>query len=527
MRVKTDGRVTSGAQPWLIAGGIFLAALLARLHGIGAMPFWLDEITTVHRVGLPLPALVSDSLSAHHLPAYFWLTAHLAPGGLAEASLRLPAALFGAASAALLAVLGYRMGGFWAGLAAGLLLALSPLHVQYGQEARSYTLVMLMMTVGLFGFIEIARNPATAGRARGEAGFRLWPWLLYTLGTAAALQVLSTALFWLIAANLAAAPLLMRAPLVERRRFLRRWLLAQGFILLTALPWFAAMALLTHGRMGSGTDWVPPMTWHSFLSTLGSLYGLRVSRLISFHLFPAAVPGLGLLLAVLFAMGLVFLGRRQAPGEERRTLRLVMLILALAPPVLLLALSFAKPLWMPRYVMWGSVPFFLIAGLGLGLLPKAGQRGGAALALGLLAAINLAPYYRAETKPRWDLAARDIARLMQPGDLLLVPDRGPITMMNFFLAPQHQAIDPKSWTRDVFAAATHLDQGGRVWTVAGKVGQADPTSRRSFAQITRPLGAPAASRAEGDLITLSLYNHPPGANLLAQGNGQEANTGGF
>ena len=524
--MKTDGRVIGGARPWLIAGGIFLVALLARLHGIGAMPFWLDEITTVHRVALPLPALVSDSLRAHHLPSYFWLTAHLAPGGLAEASLRLPAALFGAASAALLGVLGNRMGGVWAGLAAGLLLALSPLHVQYGQEARSYTLVILMMTVALAGFIEIARDPVAAGSARGAAGFRLWPWLLYALGTAAALQVLSTAFFWLIAANLAAVPLVL-APAVARGRFLRRWLLAQGFILLTTLPWFAAMALLTHGRMGSGTDWVPPMTWHSFLSTLGSLYGLRVSRLISFHLFPAAVPGLGLLLPLLFLMGLVYLGRKRACEGERRTLLLAMLILALAPPLLLLALSFAKPLWMPRYVMWGSVPFFLIAGLGLGLLPKAGQRGGAALALGLLAAINLAPYYRAETKPRWDLAAQDITRLMQPGDLLLVPDRGPITMMNFFLAPRHQAIDPKVWTRDVFAAAAHLDQGGRVWVISGKVGQADPTSRRSFAQITRPLGNPAASRAEGDLITLSLYNHPPGADLLAQANNQSAGTTGF
>ncbi|GAB0112827.1 hypothetical protein [Acidisoma sp. C75] len=504
--------------PLLPALAIFAIALAARLHGLAAMPFWLDEVTTVRRLRLGFGGMAVDSLHAHHLPAYFWLLALLHGSAFDEASLRLPSAVFGAAAAAILAAIAWRLAGRAAGFAAGLLMALSPIHVQYGQEARSYTLVILMMTVALAGFVELARDPAAAGRPRA-AGGRLWPWLAYGCGSAAGLLVLSIAFWWLIAANLAAIPL-VRALGAERRLFLRRWLLTQGLVLAATLPWFAAMAWATEGRMGSGTEWVPPLTWHSFTATLGVLYGLAISRLISFHLFPAPLPGLGLGLLCLACLGLRRLRQRLGQGPAAALLP-ALVILAAAPPLLVLAISLAKPLWMPRYIIWGSVPFFLIVSLGCGLLAAPRRRHGATLALGLVAAVNLLPYYRAETKPRWDLAGAAMAARLKPGDLLLVPDRGPIAMMDFFLARRGQAIPSTAWTRDVFAAARHLDEGGRVWVVAGKVGQADPTTRKAFARITAPLGSPAARMAAGDLISITLYDHAPGGDRLADiGDGQ-------
>lgn len=510
------------AEVTLLPLAVFLLGLAARLHGIGAMPYWLDEVTTVHRSSLPLHAMVRDSLQFHHLPSYFWITSLFGHYGMGESVLRLPSALFGGASGAVVFLVARALGGWRAGLVAGLLLALSPLQVQYGQEARSYTFVMLMMAIGLLGLVQIAQDPRAASLPRLDPEARILPWVIYAIGTIGALQVLSTAFFWLISANCAAIIIAMD-PRIERRLFIRRWVLVQAGVLASILPWFAAMALLTDGRLGNATDWVPPITWHSFVSTLGSLYFMRISRLISFHLFPVVVPGLGILLLVLCAMGVLFLHSR----DGGKTLLRSMLLLALLPPLLILAISLAKPLWMPRYVMWSAVPFFVLAGLGVARLPRPSLQLAATVVVGLLAAINLAPYYHAETKPRWDLAARDLMQAVEPGDMVLVPDRGPIVIMDFFLGREGRSIPDGIWTRDVFAAAAHLEKGGRVWVVSGKVGQADHTPRKSFDRITSPLGEPVRTIAEGDLISLKLYDRLPDGDLIAQGSNVPAKTVGF
>lgn len=100
---------------------------------------------------------------------------------------------------------------------------------------------------------------------------------------------------------------------------------------------------------------------------------------------------------------------------------------------------------------------------------------------------------------------------------LIVPDRGPIEVMNFFLRRQKRALPDSTWTKDVFIAPRHLDEGSRVWAVAGKVGQADHTSRESFYQVIWPLGQPIATLEEGELITFKLFAHPSTGQLAEAG----------
>ena len=497
-------------------GIVCLVGFIARFYGIDNMPFWLDEVTTVNRSSLPFWDMVADSLANHHLPSYFAVASIFGHYGVSEFVLRLPSAVFGAASCGVLFLIGRTLGGWRAGLVAGLLLALSPLQVQYGQEARSYTFVIMMMAIGFLGLVELARDPRGASLPFRSPGARLAPWIIYTLGTVGALNVLSTAFFWLISANLAVIAILMDRT-IDRGRFIKRWLVAQAIVLLFTLPWFGAMDVFTDGQMTNATNWVPSITFHSFFSVLGSLYLMRVSRLINFHLFPAAIPGFGALVIILAILGLARLrswrkdGVSSEPGQVRsRTLPLALGIVAIVPPLTILLISVVKPLWMPRYLLWSSVPFLVFVGLGINQLPRRWQTG-AAIAVVVLATFNLAPYYRAETKPRWDLAATNLVKLMQPGDIVLVPDGLPVYMMNFFLSRHGQVIPASNWTIDIFQAAKHLQNGGRVWVMFGRVGQADRTPLPDFARIIQPLGKPVAVVREGELITMRLYARPPHA----------------
>ncbi len=450
----------------LVFGAIFLAGLALRLYALGAKPFWIDEVTTLHRASLPPGRLIGDSLRHHQLPAFFVVTAWVLPFGTDEFWLRLPAAILGALSCALCFGIACDLGGLKAGLAAGLLAATAPAMVQYGQEARSYTAVICAILVGLWGLLALARKESRGG------------WAAYVLGTLAALNILSVAIFWLLGANLAGAFLAWR----RDQGFRRRWLLAQAAIIALSLPWFIAMQRLgEHGALG-GINWVPALNpaviWWSFSGT----YLFYVTSLIRIREFSPILPGFGVLVALLAAFGLAALRRR--PAEA-----VVLLIAVLCLPVSLLLVSIAVPVLMPRYLLWGAAPYFICAGLGLTMSPKPAQWPALA-ALLLLSAVNLAPYYHAETKSRWDLAAKELQTGMRPGDVLLTDDPQTVELINLCLPPGGAPLPAAISTTDLAQALAWQRGGRRVWAVAGAVGQFDEASKIQFAGRIAALGPP-------------------------------------
>ena len=83
--------------------------------------------------------------------------------------------------------------------------------------------------------------------------------------------------------------------------------------------------------------------------------------------------------------------------------------------------------------MWGTGPFYVLAGIGTGKLHKR-LFPLVALSLALGGWASLAPYYGADTKPRWDLAAAYLAVNTRPGDVI-VTDNG---MTSFVLGAYFQ-----------------------------------------------------------------------------------------
>ena len=473
------------------------------------MPFWLDEVTTLHRSALPLGAMLRDSLSFHHLPLYFVISSWFLGLGNDELALRLPAALFGALSCGLVAYVTADLAGAGAGLLAGTLMAVSPIEVQYGQEARSYTLVICCVLVGLHGLLGLVRDPERAGRhpwRQASAG----RWAAYAAGTLGGLLVLGVALWWLLIANVVVAIACLVGP--RPAGFVRRWLVVQAVIVCLAAPGFIAMVFLVehaHGTFQSGLDWIPPLSWHHVSTALASLYMLRVSSLIADRLFAPALPWLGPLVIVLAGWGAALLWRRE------KRLAITLLIATLGLPVLTALVSIAEPLFMPRYVLWSTGPFLVLVGAGIGALPRRLGLAAAGL-IGAAAVVNLLPYYHTETKPRWEVAAKVLTERLRPGDVLLVADPSAVDMMNVFLARTHQALPPELWTKDVAEASCALYSGRRVWAVFGRVGQADHEDLGQFLDAVAPLGPPSARVAIGLDISLALYNHPAGP-CVAQG----------
>jgi mannosyltransferase len=479
----------SRAVPTLL---VFAASFLLAFHRIGAKPFWLDESFTLNRARLPLAQLIHNSLVNHHLPTYFLLIHAILPAHHAELLARLPSALFGAAAVALAFLAGWRIAGPAAGLAAGMILGLSPMLIAFSQEARSYTMVMAFVTVALHGMIGLLRQPA---------GPRRRDLLLYGFGTLGAVLVLGDAILWMIIANLAMIPALLSR--TRGAGFGRAWLAANLLIFAAAAPFYWMMNNTVRGHYANGFAWIPALDGQRLWSILASVYLARIGDSVSFRLMPVATPRLilGLLALGLPLLGLAGLWRlRGQPG----LLRLLLLAFA-ALPVLLILVSLNKPVLLPRYLFWSAAPFAILAGIGVTSLGRSWQAPALA-ALALLLAVNLAPYYHAETKPRWDIAAKDLALGMHPGDRLFLSDRGAIPVLRLYLPAAADARVLGRVTGQLAVARGAVAAGQRVWVVYGRAGQGLSPGWYAYAGTLASLGEPALFETAGHRIRIALFD---------------------
>lgn len=498
------------------AAVVFILALAPRLIGLDARPFWLDEVFTLQRVSLSPSALVQDSFYNHHMPAFFLLLAPLVALGHPEYWLRLPSALFGALDVSLVFVIGTQVASQRAGGLAALVLGLSPAALAYSQEARSYTLVMALILVSLWGLIGLVQNvQAAALPLRGSPVWRAWA--AFILGAALALDVLGDSLPWLLTANLI---FLVVFALTKRPRgFLLNLLKADAIVLAAAAPFYVAMHVYQEKGFVATLAWIPPLDLPHFWYSVGSVYFMNIADAVTFRLMDVSTPAAVVWVidaALIAAVGLAAWRLRHRPALLA-ALGLSFIIL----PVLLTVISLWHPVLLPRYILWSAAPFAILAGIGgsalLEGLPGHLRAPVVALAVVMLMA-NLLPYYKAETKPRWDIAAQMLASEVAPGDVLYLHDQYDGTLLNVYLPAQKRAVVMADAQGDITHVQAAISQGKRVWTVYGVAGQGldNPQEHAAFDTRAAVLGTPSLRQQAGSRITITLYN--PGA----QGrNGQE------
>lgn len=487
-----------------VALGLFALAL--RLYGLADKPLWYDEVLTLKRVSLPLAELIFDSLKNRHYPSYFLLVGSIAPPGASAWLLRLPSALFGAASVTLVALIAQQLRGAWAGLAAGLLMSLSPFEVQFGQEARSYTFVSCLVLLALWGQVRIAQAPASAALAPTRPGGQSAAWAAYVLGTGGALEVLSIAIPWLIASNLAMIAVSRYAG-PHKERLLRNWALAQVGILLIWLPGLIAVYLASRGTILHGLGWVPTLTLSNLWSIVSAVYLFRITDLITFQLLPTMVPGFGIAVASLALAGAWQLRR------DRPLLPVVGLAMA-TMPVTLIAVSLFHPLLLPRYLMWSTGPYYILAGIAaVSLTRPLAALACAALVVG--GGLSLAPYYEYETKPRWDLTATYLAANVQPGDAVVANTGAAHFMLSTFYAQLRLNPAVVAAAPSLSDAVARLATGNHVWILYGRVGQGQIEPEKQFLQKWRVLGASAQHIAFGRHVFAERFDpaKPPAVRL--------------
>jgi len=215
-------------------------ALVLSLWGITTPSYWRDEAATIAAIQRPFGDLITmlGNVDAVHGAYYMlmWPLLHLFGAG--EFVLRLPSAIAVAVTAAAVAAIGRRLISPWAGLAAGLVFAMLPVATRYGQEARSYAMVVAMAAIASYLLL----------RVLGAEPVRRRRWLVAYGASVAALGILNIFGLLLVGAHLVTVVLeyWRRKADPDYRRLAVGWLVAAAAGIVVASP------LLVLGWMQKG-----------------------------------------------------------------------------------------------------------------------------------------------------------------------------------------------------------------------------------------------------------------------------------
>ncbi len=309
-----------------------------------------------------------------------------------------------------------------AALAAAALLAVSPYHVVYSQEAREYALWTLLTLASLAAF----------GRASATSGRRAW--MAYT--SLVALGLYTHLFFFTVPLSLLIQGVASRGG--------RRHLRSHAIALATAIALFLPWALVVRERSSVISD---AMMWtkvrlplHVWLSEWVRCVGLPFVDLQRGYLDPAfpqwssawppGVP-LGIATLALVVAGLGWASRR---GELARVGPLVALIIV--PTLTLAAADIVRGgrlLTLPRYQVPAMVALVLLAA-SIGRAASATVRGRCALAaVGIVAAASSLSY--ATEKNWWNkyhgYVVNEVARIvtqLEPKQILMPPSRADMVL---------------------------------------------------------------------------------------------------
>ena len=227
---RVAGRSLEGALPaWLSTRAVATAGLvtvvllgsLLRLAHLDRLGLWFDEGLTVLYSKQPWRAVAGfEGFYSPHPPLYFSLVKASDLFTASETAGRWVSVIAGIATIPLFYILVARMLDRRAAFVASLVLALSPLHLYYSQEARMYSLVVLFVTLSFLSLVLFHQRSHWGWAALYGVSVALALWSDYSSGFALAPQ----AVFILV-------------QLFRNRRASQPLLIAGGLAVVAYLPW--------------------------------------------------------------------------------------------------------------------------------------------------------------------------------------------------------------------------------------------------------------------------------------------------
>jgi mannosyltransferase len=386
---------------WLILLSIILLSLALRLYHLDFLPLWYDEAVSYTRALMPIDEIIEKTIATDTWPPLYYIFLHyvIYPGS-SEFTIRLSSTLFGILTIWVIYRIAKIINSSQTAWVSALLMAVSPLHITYSQEARGYALYCFAASVSLLGLAIAVKTVLISVDKKIDPNRLYLGLLVYTLGSVVVLYTNNIGIFYVFSANIFGLYWLWT--LGFNKRILAAWLISNLAILFLWLPWIPGLL----EQKQNSTD---SLNW--FGSDLNALIDMINDMWITY------VWKYRPLFTLILLSVLVFTWR----SLQSKLIWLVFLIcFSLVPVLLAYTTSQFTAVLVSRAFIWVSIPFLIILALAICHIKQWWLKTGTLLFLILLSAKGNMTYFQDFSKERWDWVASHIASNYQLGDVVLI-----------------------------------------------------------------------------------------------------------
>lgn len=330
--------------------GAFLALTLSRLN----LPsVWFDEGYSIYLMRYDLADLTHYTAVDVHPPLYYYLLkGWTSLFGNSVVACRLLSVVLGAMVLILVYLLIKKLFTRKSASLATLLVAISPMFVRYGIEARMYMLVLLIAILAVFAFYNLLHT-----------GKRRWAVAMGVLMSLGMWTHYFTAMIWLsfwVYRFIYFYRRGLRGKKLFRSYFDANWIIAHVVAIGLYLPWIPVA--LKQTKTLTGGFWIGEVNISTLPGYLSEFFTFSKPQDATNWLVPAIYAG------VVLVLYLIYKAVSKAKGSQRDNLMLV-ITMAVAPVVILTLLSLPpfKPVFVSRYVLFSAVLLAITIALGLSL----------------------------------------------------------------------------------------------------------------------------------------------------------------
>lgn len=376
---------------FIVAVGIFL-----RFYQLGTESLWLDEAWSVKESAMSITRVAANS---NQPPLYFillnlWINLF----GTGEAALRSLSAIFGIISILLIYQVGTVLFNRRVGLISGFLSAISYYYIYYSQEARDYSLFLLLSLLSYLFFIKILKED------------KKWHYPCYLLATILlgythffglfiiASQVLFFLLFW--------------------NKYRRQRVKFSTTVAVTIIALLPSVSFLV-GRGVSLAEhgfWIPEPGLKSIGGTFTVFAGTGSTKYFILLAF--------FLLAIIGLLSIKMVASKwswKKPMQSLRSLGWSMKLESIEEELLLIIWLFVSiiipfveskfmtPIYWTRYMIGASPALYILVAKGMGNLNRKWLFYPVLIFIALLSSLGLYQYYKNDVKEQW----REVASLVE------------------------------------------------------------------------------------------------------------------
>lgn len=367
---------------------LFLITLFTRFYQINSDSLWLDEGFSVRVASMPFQQMMF--LNDKHQPLYiiilhYWIMLFRD----SETAARSLSALFNILSFLLIIPIGKILFNKSIALFSLLIFSLASFQVYFAQETRSYSLMSFLSLLSIYLFLEIIRNP--------KKGFQTG----YIISIVLLIFTHIYGWFVLLLENIW---FIYKIKKKQAQITRTNWLLLQTIIVILIIPYMLVF--------------IPKVI------NLMQNYWLKKPTIL--HLGGALLQFSGSLsLMILFVMLILYAGIKTFKDKitkykfKEGALFMILWISIFLLTTFILS-QFITPIFLPRYAISASIPFYFLVALAIEGLPKRTLKIVTVVMIICLSIFNLYIYYSQPTREPWRAAIKDLKNKADIDDIILI-----------------------------------------------------------------------------------------------------------